>query len=269
MQRLTDQRPSTPCAPRTSTPASTGTSLAACPTARHGFAAPTLWVASAGWGLIPVDAPIRPYSATFSRPAPRLGGRTTPRRAGWWSAVAAWEGPTPGAARSLTALVADHPRDRVLLALVPALLGCLRERPRAALTVAPTDSRQLIAAGVRRMPDLAAWHCQRTPDCRPSSAVPAVSQRPDRRRTCCARDSPTTTRCTRHLRRRLAAAPACRSTSGAASPTTRSSPSSAARRDASRTVSRTRLLRELRDAGMACEQARFADLFTTASKEST
>src|SRR4051794_16593732 len=36
------------------------------PAAASGFVHPMLWVASAGWGLIPADAMIRPYSATFS-----------------------------------------------------------------------------------------------------------------------------------------------------------------------------------------------------------
>jgi hypothetical protein len=67
------------------------------------------WVASAGYGLIPFDAPIHPYSATF---APGEPDSVVPPKAksrpadpaDWWDALAKWSGPAPGAARRLADL---------------------------------------------------------------------------------------------------------------------------------------------------------------------
>jgi len=53
-----------------------------------------LWVCSAGYGLIPADGPIRPYSATFAGTHPDRvpGGRRG--AAAWWAGLADY--PAPG-----------------------------------------------------------------------------------------------------------------------------------------------------------------------------
>lgn len=87
--------------------------------------APTVrvWVCSAGYGLVPLDAQIRSYDATFasgttnSVPGGGHGRRT------WWSKLAAWAGPSSGDPRSLKALVATAPETPVLVALPSAYLA--------------------------------------------------------------------------------------------------------------------------------------------------
>jgi hypothetical protein len=88
------------------------------------------WVASAGYGLIPFDAPVSPYSATFTANDPdsvsRL--RTTEGamvQAVWWSAVAEWEGPSAGAPRLVADLAARYPNDLLVVTLSEPYLRAL------------------------------------------------------------------------------------------------------------------------------------------------
>lgn len=81
-----------------------------------------LWVCSAGYGLVAGDAPLRSYSATFSSghpdsthaTTPALGQRESFRR--WWRTLARWEGPVPGAARSVLDLARATPGASILVA---------------------------------------------------------------------------------------------------------------------------------------------------------
>src|SRR5262249_41417578 len=79
----------------------------------------SLWVCSAGYGLIPVAAHIRPYSAAFSgRPDCVPGGADGARR--WWRALAQWEGPETGQPRSIRELTTAEPSASFILALSAA-----------------------------------------------------------------------------------------------------------------------------------------------------
>lgn len=86
------------------------------------------WVCSAGYGLVPFDAPVRPYSATFAPGDPDTVLRfTTPDgnavEAVWWDALAGWEGPKSGSPRLVAEIAAAHPGD---VLLVPVSLPYLR-----------------------------------------------------------------------------------------------------------------------------------------------
>lgn len=94
---------------------------------------PRLWVASAGYGLIPAEAPIRPYSATFtrgdedsviprhpSRPASVLSRQ-------WWSALAREAGPMPGEPRLLQHLAQSSPDARLLIVVSQSYISALEE----------------------------------------------------------------------------------------------------------------------------------------------
>lgn len=74
-----------------------------------------LWVCSAGYGLIPSWAPLKPYSATFSTHHKDSVLRClATRRAGsvdeWWSRLAKWPGPVPGEPRTLSDLARNAKR---------------------------------------------------------------------------------------------------------------------------------------------------------------
>jgi hypothetical protein len=232
------------------------------PTYATGFAKATLWVASAGWGLIPATAQIRPYSATFSPghldsvPDGRRGAQD------WWNAVAAWSGPETLTPRSLTALVAEYPRDRILLVLSQSYFAACTDDLAGALDMAASDSLiSVVAAGVATNPDLAAWQL-------PANAL-LQHQLGGTRGSLNARIAAHLlstglidhAAMRRHLSRMLAKAPSLpvyarhRMTDAEVGTFIRS------RRAQDATVSRTGLLRDLRNAGMACEQGRFSDIY--------
>ena len=94
---------------------------------------PRLWVVSAGYGLIPAEAPLRPYSATFTRRhadsvAPTATPRATPALLRhWWRALAERPSPLPGAPRLLHELARTSPRARLLVVASPAYISALEE----------------------------------------------------------------------------------------------------------------------------------------------
>jgi hypothetical protein len=88
-----------------------------------------LWIASAGYGLVRSTDFLKPYSATFLSDHPdsaSLGSGTHHefnRR--WWASLAKWAGPSPGSARSLTALARMRPRDHLIVAVGATYLRAL------------------------------------------------------------------------------------------------------------------------------------------------
>ena len=88
------------------------------------------WVCSAGYGLVPFDALVQPYSATFTSTDPDTVLRFhTPAEGDvesvWWEALANWEGPTAGAPRRVAALAARFPTDLLVVAVSEPYLRAL------------------------------------------------------------------------------------------------------------------------------------------------
>jgi hypothetical protein len=89
------------------------------------------WVLSAGYGLVPFNAHLRPYSATFSRNhidsvfADTAATSYQTVIEDWWRALSEWSGPTE-APRSLVQLAEDDPSSSVLISASPVYLGALR-----------------------------------------------------------------------------------------------------------------------------------------------
>lgn len=114
-----------------------------------------LWTCSAGYGLIPADAPVRPYAATLTpghadsvSRSGGIGGRAD--AAAWWRAIANWEGPVPGAPRSFAALAACDPDATFLLVLSATYLqACDTDITKAAATVTDVDRFLIVSAGTR------------------------------------------------------------------------------------------------------------------------
>jgi hypothetical protein len=108
-----------------------------------------LWICSAGYGLIPAEAQIRPYAATFSGGPDRVPGGADGARQ-WWHALACWEGPAQGEPRSICALAAADPSACLLLALSASYLDACRDDVAAAAgIVAEPDAFMVISAGTR------------------------------------------------------------------------------------------------------------------------
>lgn len=85
-----------------------------------------LWVCSAGYGLIPAEARIVPYSATFSAGTPDSIPGGPKGASNWWASLARWAGPVT-AARSLGELAASDPTARLLLVLSASYLTACRD----------------------------------------------------------------------------------------------------------------------------------------------
>jgi hypothetical protein len=106
-------------------------------------------VCSAGYGLIPATAQIRPYSATFSGQQDCVpGGISGARR--WWQTLTGWAGPAPGQPRSIRELAASDPSASFLLALSAAYVqACRDDITAAARQLAHPDRLMVISAGTR------------------------------------------------------------------------------------------------------------------------
>lgn len=110
------------------------------------------WVASAGYGLIPFDAPIRPYSATFAAGDPDSVSRLlAPEgdvvQAVWWSALADWDGPSAGAPRLVADLAASYPADLLVVTLSEPYLRALTPDLVAARGRLSSPERLLVLCG--------------------------------------------------------------------------------------------------------------------------
>jgi hypothetical protein len=120
-----------------------------------------LWVCSAGYGLVPGDAAVFPYSATFSRDHADSVWRTgeAPPHgesvARWWSGLARWEGPAAGAPRSVQALAALDPGAAVWVIASETYLDAMRaDLVAAAGTLDDGGRLALVSAGTPRLPGL-------------------------------------------------------------------------------------------------------------------
>jgi hypothetical protein len=220
-----------------------------------------VWVCSAGYGLIPADAPIRPYSATFAAAQPDSvpGGR--PAAVDWWAALSGWTGPTP-APRSLTALAAQDPASRLLLVLsAPYLAACRADVLDAAGALADASRLSVVSAGTKTDAELTEFLLPT--DARLEHALGGTRQSLNVRvaEHLLASGNYEHAAMRDRLTRLLADQPPPRrfARRGMTDEEVRVFIRGRLEQDAD--VTHTRLLRELRNSDRACEQHRFADLF--------
>jgi hypothetical protein len=221
----------------------------------------TLWVSSAGYGLIPAEAPIRPYSATFTPTDPDgiQGGPAD--AAAWWAEVAKWSGPA-AAPRSLAQLAAREATTRLLLVLsAPYLAACRADVLAAAEALGDRGQLSIISAGTKTDAHLAEWMLP--VDARLEHALGGTRQTVNIRAAdhLLATGAHSHTAMRAQLSRLLADQPPPRRYDR--TPMTDQQVRSFIRDRLSENskATHTRLLRDLRAAGWACEQDRFAELF--------
>jgi hypothetical protein len=114
-----------------------------------------LWTCSAGYGLIPADAIVHPYAATFTAGhADSVQGDP----AEWWQSLSTWDGPAHGQPRTIRALAEQDPKAVFIVILSPPYLKACRHDVAGAVTAAADPDRfMLISAGSRKAAgDLAA-----------------------------------------------------------------------------------------------------------------
>jgi hypothetical protein len=230
---------------------------------------PTLWACSAGYGLVRADAPLRPYAATFSPGHADSVGADPGTLSGWWGTLAGWRGPQPGTPRRLAEVAAADPTSTMLLALSPAYLrACADDVLAAADALASPDQLSVLCLGWNSDDGLAEYVVPA--DARLQHALGGTRQALNTRLLAYllthhkgALLRPALRRTTSKL---LAELPAI--------PTYERRPRSDAQVRAFITrrcrtepnASCTRLLREYRDSGNACEQNRFRRLYDNARR---
>jgi hypothetical protein len=118
----------------------------------------TLWICSAGYGLISAATAVKPYSATFTTGHPDSvpGGRDD--AAEWWAALTEWKPPGADAPRSITELAASESTGVVLLVLSSAYVSACRADILAAIDVLDDPERlAIISGGTGADAELAQW----------------------------------------------------------------------------------------------------------------
>jgi hypothetical protein len=110
------------------------------------------WVCSAGYGLVPLDARVQPYSATFTSADPDtvLRFHTSTKESVesvWWEALANWEGPTAGSPRRVATLAARFPTDLLVVAVSEPYLRALTPDLLATRAALASPDRLLILCG--------------------------------------------------------------------------------------------------------------------------
>lgn len=90
------------------------------------------WVASAGYGLVGWDAPLRAYSATFSSGLPDSVVRLVPRGqrrsfllAQWWNILSTFSGPIEGEPRRIATLAAADPEASLIVVASPSYIHAM------------------------------------------------------------------------------------------------------------------------------------------------
>ena len=122
-----------------------------------------VWVCSAGYGLVRIDARVKAYSATFSLHHPDSMLRWNPTEAhsrkkeSWWQLHQEWSGPEPTQPRSISGLAASDPESPMLIVASHDYLRAIgRDVKRALLELQIPDSLSIISTGTKRLPDLEA-----------------------------------------------------------------------------------------------------------------
>jgi hypothetical protein len=224
----------------------------------------SLWVCSAGYGLVSVDAPLRPYDATFAAGHADSVSEDPRNRPEWWTALADWSGPVPTAPRTLRELARREPHAVVLVALSSAYLAaCTADLLGATAELASPEQLTIISAGTRSRGPLARHLAPATAHLQPTlgGTRQSLNVRILAHLLRDHADSLTHTRIRVVLSSLLAAAPPLMRYER--SPRTDPQVATFIRRRLATEPGATasRLLREFRDLGSACEQGRFATIF--------
>lgn len=114
------------------------------------------WVCSAGYGLLALEAPVGPYSATFSsthadavaRGWPGLPRPEAMRR--WWETLSAWEGPVAKAPRTFREIAVRAPGAAMwIIASAPYLQATASDVVAAAEALVDPGRLAVFSAGAR------------------------------------------------------------------------------------------------------------------------
>lgn len=231
-----------------------------------------LWVCSAGYGLIPATAQVRPYAATFAMREPDSVGRSTLENRDWWGGLTQWAGPEPGEPRSFDHLARSNPDGTIIAVLSDAYLRACGDDLRRAAGRLRDPQRLTVVGPSQADPGLDELVVGVTARMRPAvgGSMLALNVRVAQRLLGLTTADPCT-----HSRSHLRAL--ANELAATAPPEARQSPRERMTDDEVRAfirplaaagpTSATRCLRQLRESGRSCEQSRFKQLFDETSLE--
>lgn len=117
---------------------------------------PSLWICSAGYGLLKPDSFVKPYQATFTRghaDSVTRKGEDAAASTDWWRDLCRWKGPRGSGERSITELAISRPRTPLLLVASPAYIKAVCHDALAAGEVLG-DRMILVSVGARSLGEL-------------------------------------------------------------------------------------------------------------------
>ncbi|MFO0760424.1 MAG: hypothetical protein U0359_28335 [Byssovorax sp.] len=111
-----------------------------------------LWVASAGYGLVPGAAPLRSYAATFTpghADSVVTSGATARGEArDWWQRLGREVGPDPSAPRTIAALARAHPGGTFIVVAAPRYVAAMEADLAEALGHLRSKEKLVIVSGM-------------------------------------------------------------------------------------------------------------------------
>lgn len=118
----------------------------------------TVWICSAGYGLIGLDSGIKPYSATFASNHAdtvrkwRDGDTGGTSSSSWWDLQTMWPGPDPYRPRSIAAIAATYPASSLLIIASHTYLRAMAEDIRRAVgTLCDSDLLCIVSSGTNHL----------------------------------------------------------------------------------------------------------------------
>jgi len=218
-----------------------------------------MWSCSAGYGLIPVEALIMPHHATLT---PGQADSVPGAWASWWSLLSEWTGPVSGYPRSIRALATADPAAVFMFVLSKNYLrACSADLAAACEQITDPDRLFIVSTGGRPEGDLAAFavpadarlqaHFGGTRRALNSRIGADLLQRGIRSKN----------QASEYLARLLAAQPSIPRYNRKRQSDREILDAITARLTRRPETSANGLLREFRDAGLACEQRRFTRLY--------
>ncbi|MGW3854077.1 hypothetical protein [Micromonospora arida] len=229
-----------------------------------------LWVCSAGYGLIPTTAHVHPYAATFALGSDDSVGQSSSENRDWWHGLSEWVGPEPGTPRSFHDLARANPDDTIIAVLSDAYLRPCSDDLRRAAVQLRDPQRLTIVGPAQSDPDMNELIVGVTARMRPAvgGSLLSLNVRVAQRLVCLITADPDTHRRSRlrALAHELAATAPLETPRAHRQRMTDDEVRAFIRQFAGAgPTSATRVLRQLRDAGKSCEQARFKQLFNEIS----
>jgi hypothetical protein len=229
-----------------------------------------LWIASAGYGLIPAEALLKPYSATFSigqRDAVATAAEGQAGLRAWWALLASQRGPSRGEVRTIEGLVTSAPRSYFLVVCSPTYVHAIAsDLTRATAKMADPD-RFVVVTSRKSLPSELQQHAIPSEGRLRSvvgGALPSLHARVARRILTGLRNASLSAEDLRKkyeaLLRKTPDLPRHNRVAMSDAQVRRYINTSLKQEPA---LTRSRLLRNLRDSGYACEQSRFRTLFET------